>query len=158
MKPVAVGSIHAPGTTACGRRRFALGLTGSAVLLMVATPIVARAQADNGARQAATDWLQQLDAGRYADTWRNAATMFKDAVPQATWEKAIQSAREPLGAVTKRTETSAKAATSLPGVPDGEYMVLTYDASFDHKQRAVETVATVLQADGTWKVAGYFVK
>lgn len=136
-------------------RRQALAMVAG---VTVAASAPAWAQTDDGARQAAAAWLQQLDAGQYADTWRDAATMFKNAVPQATWEKAIGSAREPLGVLVSRSETSAKAATSLPGVPDGTYLVLTYDATFVHKQRAVETVATVRQADGNWKVAGYFVR
>lgn len=136
------------------RRTFSIG----AVAVLLLAPAVGRAQSDEAARQAALSWLLQLDAGSYADTWRIAATMFKDAVPQATWEQAARSAREPLGALLTRTETSAKATTSLPGVPDGKYLVLSYDASFVNKQRAVETMAMVLQADGQWKVAGYVVK
>ncbi|MDQ2780466.1 MAG: DUF4019 domain-containing protein [Pseudomonadota bacterium] len=143
------------------RRCFSTAIATIATLTvssLLGLPISVHAQSDDGARQAAAAWLQQLDAGQFADTWRNAATLFKNAVPQATWEQAVASARGPLGALQSRTESSAKATTSLPGVPDGKYLVLTYDVRFANKARAVETVATVLQPDGNWKVAGYFVK
>lgn len=137
-------------------------LCATVLALLAAAPAWTAAQeprtADTqAARQAAEVWLQQLDAGRYAETWRDAATMFKTAVPQPTWEQAVKSTREPLGSVQTRAETSAKTTTSLPGVPDGQYVLLTYSTRFQHKQRATETVATVLQPDGAWKVAGYFV-
>ena len=152
-------SLYALTPSALRRRRaLALALSAAACLLLMPGGADAQSDDDAAARNAATAWLQQLDASRWADTWRNAATMFQDAVPQATWERAIQSTREPLGGLQTRTESAAKSATSLPGVPDGRYLILTYHSSFAHKQRAVETVATVLQPDGHWKVAGYFVK
>ena len=48
--------------------------------------------------------------------------------------------------------------TSLPGAPDGEYRVFQFDTSFEHKQTAVETVTAVLETDGSWRIAGYFIR
>lgn len=110
------------------------------------------------ARRAVTAWLQKLDAGRYADTWTDAAAMFQKGVPDATWQKAAREVREPLGAVQSRSETSAQSTKSLPGVPDGNYLVLTYRSSFANKAVATETVAVAQEADGNWKVAGYVIR
>jgi len=43
-------------------------------------------------------------------------------------------------------------------VPDGEYVVIQYDSSFEHKQSAVETVTPMLDKDGKWRVSGYYIK
>ena len=40
----------------------------------------------------------------------------------------------------------------------GEYVVIQFNTVFDNKQSAVETVTSVLDKDGKWKVAGYFIK
>ena len=47
---------------------------------------------------------------------------------------------------------------TLPGAPDGEYVVLRYDTSFENKNSAVETVTPMLDKDGKWRVSGYFIK
>ncbi len=46
----------------------------------------------------------------------------------------------------------------MPGAPDGEYVVIQYDSSFEHKQAAVETVTPMLDKDGKWRVSGYYIK
>jgi hypothetical protein len=47
---------------------------------------------------------------------------------------------------------------SLPGVPDGKYVVLEFDTSFENKKTAVETVTPMQESDGTFRVSGYFIK
>ena len=49
-------------------------------------------------------------------------------------------------------------STTLPGAPDGEYVVLQFDTSFEQKAAAVETVTTIREKDGTWHVGGYFIR
>ena len=46
----------------------------------------------------------------------------------------------------------------LPGAPAGDYAVAFYDTSFEHKKAAVETVTSMLDQDGVWRVSGYMVK
>ncbi len=48
--------------------------------------------------------------------------------------------------------------TSLPGAPDGQYVVIQYESSFEHKKSAIETVTPSQGADGHWRVSGYFIK
>ena len=84
--------------------------------------------------------------------------MFKAAVSVQAWEKAAQSVRGPLGAVRKRTERSASPTNSLPGVPEGKYVVVQYDTAFENKPAAVETLTLAQDRDGSWRVAGYFIK
>jgi hypothetical protein len=70
----------------------------------------------------------------------------------------VQGVRDPLGKMRSRKVKSATYKTSLPGAPDGEYVVIQYDSSFEHKQAAVETVTPMLDKDGKWRVSGYFIK
>jgi len=53
---------------------------------------------------------------------------------------------------------SASYTKTLPGAPDGEYVVIQYDSSFEHKQSAVETVIPMLDKDGQWRVSGYVIR
>ena len=70
----------------------------------------------------------------------------------------VRAVRDPLGKVTTRKLKSATYTKSLPGAPDGEYVVIQYESSFEHKQSAVETVTPMLDKDGKWRVSGYFIK
>lgn len=48
--------------------------------------------------------------------------------------------------------------TSLPGAPDGEYVVVQFETSFTNKKAAAETVTPMLENDGQWRVSGYYIK
>jgi ribosomal protein S17E len=49
-------------------------------------------------------------------------------------------------------------SSSLPGAPDGKYVVMSFKTSFEHKKSAVETVTFMLDKNGKWSAAGYFIK
>jgi hypothetical protein len=122
--------------------------------------IVASSQTEKekAAVASAKQWLGVVDAGRYAASWDETATMFKNAVSKDQWAQMLNASRAPLGKLESRKEKSAKYETSLPGAPDGQYVVMQFDSSFEHKKTAVETVTTQLDKDGKWRVAGYYIK
>ena len=125
-----------------------------------ASPVAATAPGSNEqtAQAAAQTWLAGIDAGKYGQSWTDAAAPFKGAIDQPGWEKALTGVRTPLGRVQSRALKGAKYATSLPGAPDGEYVVVQYDTSFDAKRGAVETITMAKAADGQWRAAGYFIR
>ena len=127
--------------------------------MFIAVP--ARAQDSEkvvSAQSAAKSWLALTDAAEYSRSWEQAAVLFQTTVSKSNWQNAIQSARSPLGSLKSRTVKSATFTKSLPGVPDGEYVVIQYDSQFEHKPNAIETVTTMREKDGSWKVSGYFIK
>jgi hypothetical protein len=111
------------------------------------------------AAQTSTEaWLSLIDNQRYAASWDTAAGLFKKAVTQEQWQAAAQAARAPLGQLKSRTLKSATSTTTVPGAPDGEYVIFQFNASFEQKAAAVETVTAIRENDGTWHVGGYFIK
>ena len=110
------------------------------------------------AQEAAERWLAQLDAGNYSATWRDAAASLRTTVPQAQFEAALRQARTPLGSPSDRALKSATYHTTMPGVPDGQYVVIQYTTRFANKEQAVETVTPAREPDGNWRVSGYFVQ
>lgn len=119
---------------------------------------VAKAADFPDATRAAQDWLGLVDSGKYAESWESAAEYFKGMVKREDWEKMVAGARKPIGNVTYRKLVSSKYATSLPGAPDGEYVVITFKSSFANKQQAIETVTPMKDRDGVWRVSGYYIK
>ena len=102
-------------------------------------------------------WLSLIDHQSYAASWDTAASAFRNAITSEKWQAAVQAARAPLGAMKARTPKSATSTTTLPGAPDGEYVVFQFTTSFEQKPAAVETVTAVREKDGTWHVGGYFI-
>jgi hypothetical protein len=110
------------------------------------------------AQTSAQAWLALTDAGKYAESWQEASTAFKAAVTQAKWVEMVAPVRNPLGKVLSRKLKSATYTKTLPGAPDGDYVVIQYDTSFENKKEAVETITPMLDKDGKWRVSGYYIK
>ena len=105
----------------------------------------------------AAAWLVLVDQQKYGESWDAAAKLFQDTVARDMWKDALDAAREPLGKLVSRRLKSAESRTSPPGAPDGKYVIIQYDTSFE-KKSIVETVTPMQEADGSWKVSGYFIK
>ena len=106
---------------------------------------------------AAGKWLALVDGQQYLESWNGAALLFKQQVSAENWLQAISAARQPLGSMLSRKLLTATYATSLPGAPDGEYVVLQYQTTFQYKKSAIETVTPMLD-DNRWRVSGYYVR
>ena len=129
-----------------------------ALMLCASAAAQAQQKPEQLAEESSTAWLTLVDSGKYADSWQEAAQFFKNAVAKEQWQSMLSATRAPLGKMSSRKVKSATYTTKLPGAPDGEYVVIQYDSSFEHKQTAVETVRPMLDKDGKWRVSGYFVK
>jgi hypothetical protein len=110
------------------------------------------------AAREAEEWMAKLDAGKYAECWTEASEIVKNAVTMEKFESSIKAVREPMGKLESRKLQSASYTTLLPGVPSGEYVVILYETSFDHKPMAQETVIMSREKDKVWRVAGYYIK
>lgn len=128
------------------------------VMLAPAALVAQHEAQEKAAVTSAQKWLGLIDAGQYGESWKEASPMFRAAVSQQQWEQQLHAVRKPLGELVSRQVKDKKYATSLPGAPDGEYVVMQFDTSFQNKKSAVETVTAKLDKDGTWRMAGYFIR
>ncbi len=128
-------------------------------LLEVSAPVFqAEQKVEKLAQEAAESWLGLVDAGQYSQSWNEAASFFKQRVTAQQWESAVKSVREPLGKLESRKLKHAQYTKTMPGGPDGEYVILQFDTSFANKKAAIETVTPMKDKDGKWRVAGHFLK
>jgi hypothetical protein len=126
--------------------------------LMCHSSLMAGPDEERAGLDSARAWLTLVDAGQYDKSWDQAASLFKESLSKDQWVQSLKTAIMPLGKVISRTSATTTYTTSLPGVPDGKYVVIKYDTSFENKKSAVETVTPMLDKDGKWRVAGYFIK
>jgi hypothetical protein len=130
----------------------------SLFFILLSHTLQAGSQVEETAIASAQKWLTLIDEGKYSESWNQAAGFFKTAVSKKDWLKSMEAFRKPLGALISRKLKSKKYTTSLPGAPDGKYVVIQYETSFEHKKSAIETVTPMLDKDGKWRVSGYYIK
>jgi Protein of unknown function (DUF4019) len=112
---------------------------------------------EQAAERQALGFLGYLDQGRYADSYAYTGMLIRAQLDRDKFSAQIGKARTGTGALQSRELIDASYATTVPGAPDGEYVVLHYHASFAIRQDTVETV-TLAFAKGYWRVVGYYIK
>lgn len=138
--------------------KFALSLLFLAVFAGAPPYVRGSEGAEAAATSAAVAWLALTDAANYSAGWSAASTLFRQRVSQSQWQAAATNARAPLGALKSRKVQSATYTRSVPGAPEGEYVIVTFASSFANRASAIETVTPMLDTDGTWRVSGYYIK
>jgi hypothetical protein len=128
------------------------------LMLSAATGMAEQSAKETKAVASAEKWLGIVDEGKYAESWKESAEYFRNAVKQDQWESAVQAVRKPLGKLISRKIKSTSYKTSLPGAPDGQYVVIQFESSFENKVSAIETVTPMMDKDGEWRVSGYYIK
>ena len=113
---------------------------------------------DPAVQQAAEQWLKLIDKGNTHGSWQNTATLFQRQVTETQWDASIKSVRETFGLSIARQMINAQMTKSLPGAPDGDYVILSYHTAFEKKEASTETLTLMLDIDGQWHVAGYFIR
>jgi hypothetical protein len=115
---------------------------------------------DIGDASAAADaWLAKVDAGEVEASWEATSSLFRRLVDVAQWRESFDRVRSVFGRTLHREQSDARFTTSVPGAPDGEYVIMEYAAELERKKEAVETVVAMRDdEDGAWKVGGYFVR
>jgi hypothetical protein len=132
-----------------------LGILALLALLWV-VPALAGPAEDEVATAAKT-WLAVVDAKDYPQSWKDAADLFQQGVSADKWGSMVQSARDRTGPVKSRTFQSAEFTKTLPGVPDGDYSIVSFQTDFETKGASTE-VLSLVHENGKWKVGGYFIQ
>jgi hypothetical protein len=146
------------GGVSMRNKKILFAITCVILILVNWLPVSANETAVKRAVSASDAWLKLCDSGRYAESWETAAELFRYAVSKEQWNQSLNALRKPFGKVIKRSVKSTQYATSLPGAPDGEYVVIQYETSFEKKKSSIETVTPMLDRDGQWRVSGYYIK
>ena len=121
--------------------------------------------AQREALNAAERWLVPVDAQRYGDAWAMAAESFKAKVPRDTFRDGIAKIRKDYGKVDKRSGEKMAFRGDAPAPDQGDArakpgteVAILFETVFAGRKQAQEEVTMVLEQDGIWRVAGYYIK
>ena len=140
-----------------------LAITRTGILCEAPYEVVAHKRIGKsvGVTDAQNAALQDWKSAGCFDQVQRAALAFTDEIvtrrkPTDATLKAI-AAKLTLGALIERTMLSTQFMKNIPGAPDGDYVVLEFRATFANKTDSRETVTLEHEADGAWRVIGYFI-
>src|SRR5690606_7330702 len=120
--------------------------------LLFSSLCFAQTEAETQAVDAAKPWLQLIDNAKYDDSWEQASSVFRQSMAKSEWKKMVPGVRRPFGAPEGRELDSAKYTGTVPGAPDGEYVIVQFKTKFANKAAAVETAVMMKDTDGQWRV------
>ena len=125
------------------------------LFLLIFLPMYVLAE-ESASLDTAKQWLDIVDNGKYSESWERSDSFFQTQISKANWTAALENVRSPLGEVLSRSELAKKEYASLPGVPDGEYLVIQFKTDFQNKASSTETL-TLSKSSGAWLPVGYFI-
>lgn len=105
-----------------------------------------------------------MDAENYAQSWEQASPALKSKITKHQWVDKARQAHDHLGKLESRgTPTVRYFRKNPPNWTPGEYEPVVaaqvlYDSKFADLSSAKEICALILEKNGQWRVAGYFVR
>ena len=124
------------------------------LLLALATLLLMGSPAEDEATTSGQKWLTLLDKENYAESWKQAASMFRGQVEQDEWVASLKRFRQPLGTPITRSATRVDFTKTLRGAPDGEYSIIHFTTDFANKIAVTERL-TLVKENGAWLAAAY---
>ncbi len=120
----------------------------TASLLFSATAMAQDTKDTAAARTAAESWLKLVDNGDTGAAWRASSANVRKDTNQFFWGSIINVSRATLGDLKSR---------KLKGSSDkgNGQLAFEYDSKFKSDSKVTETVTTVHEKDGSWRVSGY---
>ncbi len=130
------------------------------ILLFVAIPgySLAEDQPDVAAIIAAETFTETLDKGDFAGAWQQTSTVNQSYTDQhPDWYIKVVAIRPLLGNVIKRELEKLSRHSSWVGLPDGDYLRVSFTTVFQNKKDSLETVVLVREK-GIWVVSSYHLR
>ena len=134
---------------------FSLLALGGLIHMASAPPQVAPASStatDPAVVEVAQRFVQLIDQGRWADSYRMTTDSFRRLNTEQVWASTSEKVRAPLGKMVSRAFLSQD---DIPAPPAG-YRMVRFNTRFGTAAAIVETV-TLERENGEWRVAGIYV-
>ena len=120
----------------------------------------ANSVADRLSKQAVTaaeHFAQTIDTGDFAVAYSQASPLLRMAQDEHDFITAMERARNLLGPIQQRHLTALRSIGIYPRFPDGDYLIVQFEARTQHKNKAAEVIL-LRQQNGTWLVADYTIR
>lgn len=106
---------------------------------------------------AAENFAGFIDQEEYSTAYENASEFFQITLSKEDWIKQRQQTNFLVGGVQERKLVSVRSRTAYPRLPDGDYLVVYFEAQTEYKEKAAEVMLVKLDGD-SWQVCSYRLK
>lgn len=129
------------------------------LLLLSINPICcfAEQQTDLAAIVAAEKFAEALDKSEFQAAWQQTGTVNQNYTNHPDWFEKILAVRPLLGKAIERSLEKLSRHAEWVGLPDGDYLRISFVTVFQHKKDSLETVVLVKE-QGNWIVSSYHLR
>jgi uncharacterized protein (TIGR03067 family) len=135
-------------------------------LVPMPPPDLQRAEAERkaaakieAATKVAEAYLKLVDQGDYAQCWEQSAQFIHKTISKNDMVRLSEQTLKPLGKLISRTMVGPpRYRTTLPSLPEGEYVLFQYRSQFANAKNMAEVVIPGLEKDGHWRVSVFLVQ
>ncbi|MFK5925203.1 MAG: DUF4019 domain-containing protein [Desulfuromusa sp.] len=127
------------------------------LLSIIPTCCFAEQQTDLAAIVAAEKFVETLDKSEFLVAWNQTGTVNQSFTERPDWYNKIVAVRPHLGQVVERSLEKLSRHASWVGLPDGDYLRISFTTVFQHKKDSLETVVLVKE-QGKWIVSSYHLR
>jgi len=106
---------------------------------------------------AANYWLQLNDHSKTMESYKLAGNFLRSKITQEKWRELMTSARQQVGETISRIITSTKYTDNIPGISNGDYVIIKYKTKCKNRNESIETI-TMSKENNEWKAIGYSMK
>lgn len=106
----------------------------------------------------AKQYVDDVDKGEYALSWSKSDPIFQKTITQKEWKTYLGNVRHRFGKVISRKMKDQRTAWDPKGLPEGAYMVVIYDTSFQNQPNIEELLTLRKGPDNQWRVLTYEMK
>jgi hypothetical protein len=107
--------------------------------------------------QQAEQFTSLIDNRNYHDAYQSSSDLLRLSTIESEWIFERGRSDKLVGHVLERKLVAVKARDSYPSLPDGDYLIVYYEARTEHKAKAAEVLLLSKNAD-RWAVCGYRLK
>lgn len=110
-----------------------------------------------GAVNAAKNFLEELDQSEFSAAWNRTSLINQSYTDHPEWFKKVLAVRPHLGQILKRSLKKISRHEGWVGLPDGQYLRVSFTSVFLNKADSLETVI-VVKEQGHWLVSSYHLR
>jgi len=138
-------------------KKIRLVVTMALCLFLMAAVAVSAELLSEAAVTKARGFAQIIDSGKTETAYASASGLLQLSHDQLVWEDSITRSHTLLGPVEKRTLVAVRSVQTFPKLPDGDYLIVQFNAQTTHKSSAAEVI--LLHQEGSdWLVADYSIR
>ena len=105
----------------------------------------------------AEQFISLIDKQEYKEAYLSGSELLRLSSPENEWIVERTRSDKLLGHVLKRKLVTVKVRDTYPGLPDGDYLVVYYEAQTMLKAKAAEVLLVAKNVD-RWEVCSYRLK